>query len=150
MPSIKDNSTVEAIAREFTSNGRCQEKAMLVVGYSKAYARSGLGQRIYADIRVKAAIKALDGEKQQKYEHNQEISIDKLYSDYARLLEKADNGDIQAIQARTAIIRELDHICGLQQTTLHTDAAKPEPLSEEELAEYRRLAIAATSRKHTG
>ncbi len=140
MPSIKDDSTVEAIAREFTSNGRCQEKAMLAIGYSKAYARSGLGQRIYADIRVIAAIKALDGEKQAKYEHNQEISISKLYSDYANLQDKADKGDIQAIQARTAIIRELDHICGLQSTTLHTGQEQVKELSEQERAEAQRYA----------
>ena len=62
MPSIKDESTVEAIARAFTSNGRNEEQGMLSAGYSKSYARSGLGHRIYADIRLKTAIARIDAE----------------------------------------------------------------------------------------
>lgn len=67
MPSIKDQSTVEAIAREYCSNGRNEEQALLKIGYSKAYARSGLGNRVYSNILLKAAIAKIDGETRVKH-----------------------------------------------------------------------------------
>ncbi len=59
MPSIRDKSTVEAIAVAFTSNGRKQEAAMLAVGYSKAYANSYCG-KLWEDNRIIQAIARID------------------------------------------------------------------------------------------
>ena len=78
MPSIKQESTAEAIARAFTSNGRNEEQAMLTAGYSKTYARSGLGHRIYSDIRVKAAIARIDEEARVKHD----ITVDDVQQMY--------------------------------------------------------------------
>ncbi len=67
MPNIKDESTVEAIAREFCSNGRNKEKGMLDVGYEPSYARGGRGQGIvYANERVRAAIARIDAKTRTK------------------------------------------------------------------------------------
>ena len=38
MPSIKDQSTVRALAREFCSNGRNATQALVTIGYSYKYA----------------------------------------------------------------------------------------------------------------
>ncbi len=79
MPSIKDESTVEAIARAFTSNGRKQEQAMIEVGYTKAYARSYCGQ-LWANPRLKAAIARIDAESAEIGQRTV-AGIDKMYQD---------------------------------------------------------------------
>jgi len=55
MPSIREQSTVTALATAFLANGRMQEQAMLEVGYSKNYARKYCGQ-LWADTRLRAEI----------------------------------------------------------------------------------------------
>lgn len=113
MPSIKDNSTVEAIAREFTSNGRNKERAMRTIGYAESSCKSGKAVKdVYGNLRVKQAIARIDAKTSEKIEHNQEIAIKKLYADYENLETAALRGNIAAIQARTAIIRELNEITG--------------------------------------
>ena len=57
--SIKEESTVEALARAFCSNGRKQEQAMLDVKYSATYARKYCGL-LWANPRLKAAIARID------------------------------------------------------------------------------------------
>ena len=103
MPSIKDESTVEAIARAFTSNGRNEEEGMLSVGYSKSYARSGLGHRIYADIRVKSAIARIDAE-QAQIGHRTVENLDQMYQaiyDQAKTLKQPS----AAVSAVTGLAR---------------------------------------------
>ncbi len=78
MPNIKDESTVEAIARAFTSNGRNEEEALLEVGYSKSYARSGLGNRVYSNVLLKEAIARIDAKQAQIGQRTVE-SLDEMY-----------------------------------------------------------------------
>ncbi len=121
MPSIKDHTTVQAIAREYCSNGRNKTAAMVTVGYKQWYADGGRGQGIvYGNERVINAIEAIDSKRAVKAEHTREIAIEMLTSDRASLKEKADDGNIQAIQARTAITRELDAISNLHSSTITT------------------------------
>ena len=61
MPSIRQDSTVETIARAFCSNGRKQEQAMIDAGYSKAYANSYCG-KLWENPRLRAAIRRIDDE----------------------------------------------------------------------------------------
>lgn len=65
MPSIRDDSTVEAIARAFTSNGRKQEQAMIDVGYTPAYAKSYCG-KMWDNPRIIAAIRFIDAKLAQE------------------------------------------------------------------------------------
>ena len=62
MPNIRDQSTVEAIAREFCGEGkRNKTRTMVKIGYDEGYADSGKGHRtVFGNIRVCAAIKAID------------------------------------------------------------------------------------------
>ncbi len=147
MPSIKDQSTVEAIASEFTSNGRDKTKALRTVGYSESYCTTlGVGV-VYSNIRIVEAIAKIDTKKQAKYEHNQEISVEKLYTDYGYLEQQAKAGNIAAINARTAIVRELDCTTGLQKQTITTDTATPKPITASDLALLRSMARAITDRE---
>ncbi len=146
MPSIKDESTVEAIAQEFCSNGRCKQRALKAVKYKDSYAKeSGRGCKVvFSNVRVKQAIARIDAKAQAKYEHNQEISVEKLYTDYGYLEQQAKAGNIAAINARTAIVRELDCTTGLQKQTITTDTSTPTPITASDLALLRSMARAIT------
>lgn len=65
MPSIKDDSTVEAIAREFCSNGRIGRKALKAVGYSDKYAEHRT-DKVLSNVAVKAAIARIDAKSRLK------------------------------------------------------------------------------------
>ena len=130
MPNIKDDSTVEAIAQEFTSNGRCKGKALEAIGYSKGYANTQGIIVVYSNVRVKAAIAKIDAKTAKILDHDRAIAIDLLTSDYANLAIKAGKGDIQAIQARTSIVRELNAISQLHSITSLTPQAAPKPMTD--------------------
>ncbi len=59
MPSIKDKSTIEAIAREFTSNSRSQANALMSVGYSRFYSERQ-GKKLFNNVQVIEAIERID------------------------------------------------------------------------------------------
>ena len=62
MPNIKDQSTVEAIAREYCDNGRNKLEALKTIGYKPSYYNTlGIG-RVYSNIRVIDAIGRIDAE----------------------------------------------------------------------------------------
>lgn len=61
MPSIKDESTVEAVAREYCSNGRDKAQGMRTIGYAESSCKSGKAVKdVYGNLRVIAAIKRID------------------------------------------------------------------------------------------
>ena len=79
MPSIKDESTVKAIAREFVSNGRNKEQAMRTIGYAESSCKSGKAVRdVYGNLRVKAEIARLDAENAEKQDISRELLVDKM------------------------------------------------------------------------
>ena len=125
MPSIKDQSTVNKIAEIFCGEGKRNKTQTLVkAGYTHGYA-DGQGQTVvFGNNRIIKAIKAIDTKNSQGIEHNRQIAIVNLYTDYEYLSDKAAKGDIQAIQARTSIQRELDAISALHVSTVNTDTDK--------------------------
>ena len=78
MPSIKDKSTVQAIAREFTSNGRNKAAALTKVGYSPAYVDNYCG-KIWGNVGLTKEIARLDAENQAKVDITRELLVDKMY-----------------------------------------------------------------------
>ncbi|KKK92385.1 hypothetical protein LCGC14_2703460 [marine sediment metagenome] len=103
MPSIKDESTVEAIARAFC--GPCkrnEEQAMLAVGYSKTYARGGRGhEMVYGNERIKAAIARIDAKAAEKMEYSMETYRQELEEarKHAREL-RQPSAEVSAIVAK--------------------------------------------------
>lgn len=149
MPSIKDESTVEAIARAFTSNGRKKQEALSSVGYADSYAwGGGRGcEVVFSNVRVKAAIARIDTEIGDKREHDREASVGLLRQNLSFLSERANKGDIQAVQARTATIRELNAISNLHSSTVFDGGDKPSELTSEELEVLRADAKRLTALK---
>ncbi|KKK81939.1 hypothetical protein LCGC14_2808380 [marine sediment metagenome] len=80
MPSIKDESTVKAIAREFVSNGRNKTEALRTIGYKDSYCdTNGIGV-VYSNIRVIEAIAVLDVENGAKLEITRELVVKEAWA----------------------------------------------------------------------
>jgi hypothetical protein len=76
MPNIKDQSTVEAIAREYCSNGRNKGEALRTIGYKDSYCNTrGIGV-VYSNVRVIEAIKAIDDKTAARIEFNREVALE--------------------------------------------------------------------------
>ena len=144
MPSIKDESTVEAIARAFTAGKRVKGEALRKVGYSRHYSEHA-GLKLFGNVRVKAAIARIDGKAVAKMDHDRDIAVTLLNENLIALTERVGNGDVGAISARTAVIRELNAISNLHSSTVHTSPDKPADLSPADAQQYRDQAAAANS-----
>lgn len=138
MPSIKDQSTIDLIAREYC--GRCkrnEEKAMLAVGYAKSYARGGRGhEMVYANERVKAAIAKRDAV-QAEIGHRTIAGLDKMYQHAHDIAETMKNPNAMATNI-TGIAR----LYNMDQAG-SDDSAKP-------LTDAQRSAAMAAAKAATG
>lgn len=100
MPSIKDKSTVEAIARAFTSNGRNKTRAMAAIGYDDAYADSGKGQKtVYGNIRIIEAIRAIDDKDVAKMDLSRQAQYKRLLGAYDMAVIQKDPRAIKSVLA---------------------------------------------------
>ena len=137
MPELTNKQ--KAFCREYVKDHNGTQAAIRA-GYSKNGANVR-GTELLAKSNIKAKIDALEAQKAEKIEHTFEIAAQMLRADYNRLESKANAGDIQAIQARASIMRELDSIAGLHSiTNINRSEQAPEPLSEDERARLKRLA----------
>lgn len=103
---------------------------MRTIGYAESSCKSGkaVGD-VYGNLRVKEAIARTDAKASEKLEHNRDMAIKLLLSDHKSLDSKAKDGNVQAIQARAGIVRELDAISNLHSSTVHT-TRKAESIAE--------------------
>lgn len=134
MPNIKDQSTVNAIARAFTSNGRNKTQGMITVGYDKAYADSGKGQKsVYGNIRVIEAIKAIDDKMTETLDHDRQQAISQLNANITALdaIILAQPMNVAAVTARTGTIRELNAISNLHKATIVAEHTPDQPKGKE-------------------
>ena len=148
MPSIKDDSTVDRIAEVFCGNGRNKTEALRTVGYKDSYCDYHGTTVVYSNSRVKQAIAKIDAKTQAKNEHDRQIAIDLLLADYKNLAPAAGKGNIAAVNARTAIVRELDCITGLQQqVNINRNSDTKPQLKPEEQARLNIIANEYMKRK---
>ena len=139
MPSIKDQSTVQAIAREYCSNGRCKVKALKEIGYKESYYSSGIGLKtIYDNIRVIEAIKAIDEAGAIKNERTVE-SVDAMY-EAAYNLANTGNQPSAMVSAVTGIAR----LYGMDKDSAANNLDQPNPLTEDEQKQLLELSARVT------
>lgn len=121
MPNIKDKSTVEAIAREFTSNGRNKTEALRTIGYKDSYCDNNGTGVVYTNARVIEAIARIDADTGLKMDWSREENMKALAEQLAHLdkILKASPGNLGAIQARTAVIRECNASSGQHISTVN-------------------------------
>ena len=135
MPCIRDKSTVDTLARAFTSNGRNQEQAMLDVGYSPAYANSYCG-KMWENPRLKAAIARIDAE-QAQIGHRTVENLDSMYQKGFDVAEKQNNP--------TGMATNTTGIARLYNMDQPADGDTTQPLSPEQ-----RIAAMAAAKAATG
>ena len=139
MPSIKDESTVNQIARVFCGYGkRDKGETLRVVGYAESTCISGKAlEDIYGHLRVKAAIAKIDRE-QAEIGHRTVAGLDKLYADcYTEA--QANNQPSAMVSAVTGIAR----LYNMDQPEGKAD--QPESITEEQAARWRAMADVATA-----
>lgn len=150
MPDIRDKNTCKAIARAYLANGRDKGAALLEVGYKKSSTIGGMLTKLYNKPQVQAAIQALEDEISVKVDYARERAVQLLEQNLIYLTERVKNGDVGAISARTAIIRELNAISNLHSSTLHTETDTPLNLSPDEAELYEEMARQALRHRHKG
>lgn len=123
MPSIKDKSTVDKIARIFTSNGRDKTKALREVGYSESYCTTkGVGV-VYSSVRVIDAIRAIDDKAARKSEWNKVINLKALIKQKDNLEPLIDKHPLNMSirKVYNAVVHELNACTGQHSTTIHDE-----------------------------
>ena len=140
MPTIRDENTVDIIAREYCSNGHNKAKALHTVGYGRNYAYSGQATKLYEKPALKKAIEAIEGQRKAKTEeivvHNKEKSLKMAQYIY----DKADKLD--KTNSMTGALREMDVVAGLVNQTPVTVNTGPV------LDEEQRKALAEVARAY--
>jgi len=126
---------IKALAIEYISNGYCKEKALLAIGYKPSYAHSGLGMKIYEDIRLKAEIERL----QAKTALKTDITIAHIQSEHERLAALAEaKGDLSTATRNLELLGKT--IAAYKDTLQTSDLDKAKELSESEAVEAKRIA----------
>jgi phage terminase small subunit len=109
-----------------------------MAGYSSIGARPN-STRLIAKDNIKQAIAVKMAELTAKVEHSFEIAVELLTERIGWLNKNAKAGNVQAIQAQTAIIRELNDIIGLHKQII-VDTREQKVLDEAQKDEAVRIA----------
>jgi len=131
-----------AVAYTDKTNAKTFNNALqsaIAAGYSKKSANH-VTTRLLACAGIVDEIHQINKARAAKIGHNLAEALALLRSDYANLATAAASGNIAAIQARTAIVRELNDIVGLHKQRHIDETVEQRELSESEQAEARRLA----------
>lgn len=138
MPDIRNKSTVKALAKEFVTNGRHETKTMKTIGYADTTAEHR-AHKVLRSVVVKKEIARLDAKQADKLEHNRQIAIDSLNTSLVALEKLVKKGNVSAISAKTAVIRELDAISNLHSSTVYSEDKDTPTVTDAEAARIRLL-----------
>lgn len=125
--------------REYANNGHNGAEA-----YRVAYPRCNTGHnenacRLLTIDSVRQEILRLDLQIAAKAKHNREIAVKLLNENLVFLTKRVNAGDVGAISARTAVIRELNACSGCHSSTINVKGDELPPISEVERRELLRL-----------
>jgi predicted phage tail protein len=146
MPSRLTEERAKAIAESYHNHSFDKTNALKAIKnedgsqyYSNSYCET-LGHKLYNNIRVKKYLDQIEAENKEILDYNREKAISMLKGNYDLLKVKAKASDIQAINARVAIIKEFNAISGLHVQTIKDGKEEVERLTKAEEAEAQRLA----------
>lgn len=140
IPDIRDKSTVEAIAREFTSNGRNKEKALRKIGYSDSYCSTkGIGE-VYSNVRVIAAIKAIDEHRQVEADYGYDQAMQSLNDLIDTLTKQVKEGNLSAKSLLLQTLREKNDITGLHKQHVISETVSPPSIDDNTRDELKAVA----------
>lgn len=143
MPSIRDDNTVKAIAREYIANGRNKTQALLKVGYKAKYAETtGIGV-VYRNARVIAEI----GKLEAKLAKDNLYTVKHAQDEYeeARELAKTIKAPASMVSATGGKAR----LYGLDRQVIDDSRTKEPTLTREQEIEQLELRL-ATLKRATG
>lgn len=80
-----------------------------------------IGCKYLTEVNIMAEITRIRAEKQVKLTHDHDINLRLLNEQLEHLAPACEIGNIQAIQARTAVLRELNASNGLHSSTIHNE-----------------------------
>ena len=141
MPSIKDKTTVKAIAREYCSNGRDKAEAMRTIGYADSSCNAGKAVKdVYGNLRVEAAIRRIDEAGAAKSETTVE-SVQAMYQEAYDLAQTTKQAS-SMVSAVTGIAR----LYGMDKDASNDKQEAP-PLTDQELEQFKEAAKLATGPK---
>lgn len=129
------------IVSEYLSNGFNKTQALLSAGYSKTYAQSGPGQRLFDNVRIKQGIDRVEAEKKITATYDRATHIKHLDKLLEALRPKVDEGNVQAIRTATQVLSELAASTGLHSQTINTDAEQIAEIDENKKLEAKQLAL---------
>ncbi len=131
--TAKQTSFVQYFADAGSDTFNNIEQSMLKAGYAKNYARHW-NNKILANDGISKANTKYRAKTAEKLDHNRQIAIDILNEALAIARTKQDsNGIVQAC-------RELDAISNLHSQRILTEVSEAKPLTEQEVAELKKLA----------
>ena len=138
MPSVKDKNTINELARVYCTNGRCKQRAMETVGYTKTYAKSYCG-KLWEDKRLIAAIHDFERKIVANSPYNAKTAEQELEQARLRAIDlKQVAAEIQATLGKCKLYALLTD--NINNTTEQT----PDPLTQEEIDKLKADAAAIT------
>lgn len=138
--TAKETSVIEYYCNpgSETYNNWC--KSYLKAGYSECKGWQANAMRVLQKDYIRVSVAEYRAKIGQVWAHDRQIAVDSLNLNLIRAQHKADNGDIQAVGAITAIIRELNAISYLHSNTVLTSDVELEQLSQAEQEDRKRYA----------
>ena len=123
MPKVDGLSAKEGAAIEYYCNPDSETynnwtQSYKKAGYSLAKGWKQNGGKVLIKPRIRQAIADYRDKTGQKWSHDRQVAVDGLNLNMIRLQAAADVGNIAAVNAITAIYRELDAISNLHTNTV--------------------------------
>ena len=104
----------------YCTNGYNASQAYKIAYPNTKAGHNKLSSRLMANDGIKQAIGTIQAQNKAIVEHNFEIAADMLKQRISYLQPAAAQGNVQAIQAQTTLLRELNDIAGLHKQTIDT------------------------------
>ena len=139
MPSIRDQSTVEAIAREFCSNGRDKGSSLRDVGYSRNYSEHS-GLKLFDNVRLIEAIASIDAISATKAGRTTE-QLDAMYTKAYALASKCSQPS-----AMNGSVTGIARLYGMDKDAGAANLDKPAQLTPEERDSLKAMAARLTNK----
>ena len=135
MPNRLTEDKIQAIAENYCNNGYRKTDALIKAGYKESYATSGIGLKLYDNIRVIEAIEAKKAENRQE----KGLTVESVRSRFLDLCDRCKAKNDRVNEARC--LENLGKHVDFYAKDRGKDNTQPiEQLSPEDIAELKRLA----------
>jgi len=121
-------------------------QSMIKAGYTKEYASNNTNQ-VMGNNGVKEAVATYKAKTAEKLDWNRDIALKHLRFVIDSLEKQVAAGNTGAVNAYIRAVTEFNAISNLHSSTVTTHTQEPDQLTDDEMAELKRMAILATNLK---